>query len=358
MSNKPENPQQRTITMKALLNKAKSALTRNWGIKLVCFGLAILLWGGQISQDPNLTREKTFTDVSINRVGEDALMRNGLIVVSGLSDLSPIQMRAEVPQKQYASATPGSYNLRVDLSRITAPGEQMLPLVTTSSNTYGQVTWLSQSEVKVVVDSYETRRRIPVELDSLASAPAGFYAPPPSRDPATVTISGPGELVRKVVKCQATYDMRMLEARAGTQSFALSFTLKDAKGDALDQSLISVTSESVTLDSVLVEQQLHPLRTVDINLAGVTKGEPSPGYQVVSISADPSYLSVAGSNELLKSLKTLDLSGRIDIEGVKESLIRAVRVERPQGALYVSEDAVYVNVQIAPVAEPMGRGNP
>lgn len=358
MSNKPESSQQRAISPRDLLIRFRNILRRNWGIKLICLGLAILLWGGQISQDPNLTREKAFSDVTINRVGEDALMRSGLIVVSGLSDLAPIQMRAEVPQKQYASANPTNYNLRVDLSRITAPGEQMLPLMTSASTAYGQVTWLSQTEVRVVVDSYETRRRIPVELDSLASAPAGFYAPPPSRDPATVTISGPGELVRKVIKCQATYDMRMLEARAGTQSFALPFLLKNAQGETLDQSQINVTSESVTLDSVLVEQQLHPLRTVDINLAGVTKGEPASGYQVVSVSADPSYLSVAGSAELLKSLKVLDLTGRIDIDGAKESLIRAVRVERPQGALYVSEDAVYVSVQIAPVAEPVGEAGP
>lgn len=350
MSNKPDAKGRELIQMRDLLKRFRQICTNNWGLKLICIGLAILLWGSQISQDPNLTREKTFTDVSINRIGEDGLLRNGFIIVSGLDDAGSIQMRAAVPQRQYSQVSPANYNVRVDLSRINKPGEQTVPILTASSTTYGQVTWMSQTEVKVQVDNYITRRRIPMELNAISQAPAGFYAPPAARDPAMVTLSGPAQLVNKVVKCVAVYDMSMLRATAGTQAFALSFTLRDAQDQVVDSSLITVTSESVLIDTVLVEQQLHALKTVDINVAGITRGQPAAGYRVSSITASPAYLSVAGSGELLKSLKLLDVAGKVDIEGAKESLIRAVRIEKPQGALYVSEEAVYVNIEIEAVA--------
>lgn len=346
MSNRPEPKGRELIKPRELLKRLKEICTKNWGLKLICVLLAILLWGSQISQDPNLTREKTFTDVTISRMGEDSLLRNGFIIVSGLTEPNSIQMRAAVPQKQYSQAAPSNYNVRVDLSRITKAGEQTVPVLTTGSATYGQVTWMSHSEVKVQVDSYITKRRIPMELEGISQPPAGFYAPPAARDPSMVTISGPSQLVNKVVKCVSVYDMSMLRATAGTQSFALPFTLRDERGEVVDSSLITVTSESVLIDTLLVEQQLHALKTVDINVAGITRGAPAPGYVVKSITASPSYLSVAGSGELLKSLKLLDVAGKIDIEGAKESLIRAVRVEKPHGALYFSEEAVYVSIEI------------
>jgi YbbR domain-containing protein len=103
-----------------------------------------------------------------------------------------------------------------------------------------------------------------------------------------------------------------------------------------------------------VEQQLYPLKTVDIDLAGITTGEPAAGYQVKSVTASPSYLSVAGTNDLLKSLTMLEVSSRIDLRGTDENLVRAVKVEKPQNAQYMSEDAVYVTIEIVPITPETG----
>lgn len=322
----------------------------NWGIKLVCLLLAIVLWGGLISQDPNLTREKTFTEVTINATGADTLMRNGLVVVSGLENLNPIQVRAAVPQRNYSSANALNYNVRVDLSRITAPGEQKLPIISSNSASYGQVTWTSSTEITVQVDDYITRRRIPVQLGAQTAAPAGFYAPPPSVDPATVVISGPSQQVMQVARVVAQFDVSRLPAQPGSQISAAPFTLQTAEGQPVDGRLITVTSnEAILLDTVLVDQTLFPLKTVDIDLNNIVTGQPAAGYAVQSVSASPAYLSVAGTGELLKSLTTLSVSSQIDISGANADLVRAIKVDKPAGAQYMSEEAVYVTVHILPL---------
>lgn len=347
MTNRPEEKSSALPTLRQIMQRMERIVVHNWGIKLVCVLLAVVLWGGLISQDPNLTREKSFTDVSINYTGGDILTRNGLIVVSGLDQLAPIQLRAAVPQRNYSSANANNYNVRVDLSRITVPGEQKLPVISTSSATFGQVTWMSQNEVTVQVDRYVTRRRIPVQLGAQSAAPAGFYAPPPSVDPAVVVISGPSEQVSAVARVVAQFDASLLPAQPGSQISAAPFILQAADGTQVDASLITVTSnEAILLDTVLVEQTLYPLKSLDIDLSDITTGQPASGFEVRGVTASPAYLSVAGTSELLKSLDRLLVSSRIDISGARDSLVRAIKVEKPAGAQYMSEDAVYVTIEI------------
>lgn len=351
MTSRPDDKLSKLPDLKTILRRLKRVLTHQWGVKLICLLLAIVLWGGLISQDATLTREKTFTDVAITIPAQDALERIGLIVVEGLENLPSIQMRATVPQRNYNSTSAGNYNVRVDLSRITAPGEQNVPLISTSSTLYGQVTWLSKTEIKVKVDDYITRRRIPVQLGPQTGSPVGFYAPPASVEPAAVVISGPRQVTMTVARAVTHYDATNLAAQAGTQLSAVPFSLETMEGEAIDTQFITVTSnESIVLDTVQVEQQLYPLKTVDIDLSDITTGEPAEGFRVKSITASPSYLSVAGTNELLKSLTMLEVSSRIDLAGAKETLVRAVKVEKPQNAQYMSEDAVYVTIEIEPIA--------
>ena len=91
-----------------------------------------------------------FTDVSISVTGADSLRRNSqLIVVSGLEEEAlTARMSVDVPQREYNSVYASYYNPRVDLTRVTSPGEQELRVLTTSTTTYGTVTGISPADRK------------------------------------------------------------------------------------------------------------------------------------------------------------------------------------------------------------------
>lgn len=84
----------------------------NWPWKLLALFLALCLWAGLITQDPTLTRERVFTDVTVSVVGADTLRRNsGLIVLSGLEDENlTARLRVDVPQREYNTVTASNYN--------------------------------------------------------------------------------------------------------------------------------------------------------------------------------------------------------------------------------------------------------
>ncbi len=355
MSNKPvvptpapEEAPVKERNVREVLSHLWQVVRYQWGVKLISLLIAMVLWGGIISQDATLMREKTFDNVEVNITNADVLQRNGLVVVNGLEELPLLRMRVDVPQRIYGTVNAANYNVRVDLSRITAPGEQKVPIVSSSSTTYGTVNWLSGNEVTVQVDEYITRRRIPVQLNTTGAVPSGYYGMTPSVDPTLVAVSGPKSLVDRIARCVVTYDQAQLPAQAGTQYTALPFTLVDLENQPLNSPLLSVTSESVLLDTLLVEQTLYPMKTVDINLSGITTGTPAEGFHVVSVTADPTYVSVAGPADFLRSLDLIDVDTVISIAGVTETLIRAVRVVRPTDAVYVTGDVIYVTVQVAP----------
>jgi YbbR domain-containing protein len=331
------------------LKRLWQIMRNNWQWKVFSVLLAVIVWGWLISENPDLTREKTFSGVNISVIGEASLKRKGLIVTDLEENLSEINISAEVPQKVYDSALPSNYNVRIDLSQIDSAGEQTVPVLYTNSANYGKVIKLSKNEIALNAEPYITRRRIPVQINQTGVAPNGFYASKPTVDPSFVTIAGPKSLVENVVRCVANYNLSLLTAAARNQFTAVSFTLYDYLDKPLNSELIEVSSDSIPLDTLLVEQELYRLQAISINKSGIITGSPAYGYEVTDIKIDPSMLNVAGSSELMETLKLLDVEAPVDITGAKDTLIRSVAIKKPEEALHMSENAVYVTVTIEPV---------
>ena len=352
MSGYPEEKGWRE-NLTAFRARLRASLKSNWGLKVISLLAAIAIWGGLISQDATLTREKVFKDVQINIVNNDALLRNGFIVTSDLLALPSITVHADVPQRVYDSVTPANFNIRLDLSRITSPGEVTLPVQSTDTISYGTVTRLSVTEVTVEVEDYITRRRIPVQPIQPAPAealPDSIYAENAGIDPSTVVISGPRSLVEGIARVVAAYDITRLSPTLGTQYNAVPFMLTDTDGREISSPLISVTSENVLLDTVLVEQTFYPQKSVPVNLSGAFIGQVAPGYKVSSVVASPGSVRVAGNAEALNNISMVDLASPVDVNGMMETIIRAVKVMKPADAVNINENAVYVTVEIRPVS--------
>ena len=225
-SAKPQKKRDPRLTM--LLDGLKRIFIHNWPTKLLALLLAIILWGGLITQDPTLTREKHFSSVSVSVSGEESVKRNGFIVTSDLTSLlADVSLTADVPQMQYANAKATNYNVRIDLSRISSAGEQEIRILSTNSSTYGTVSSIQPSTVTIDVEEYITRFRIPVSVQTVGSAPEGYYAGAATLDPPTVTISGPKSMVDKIVRAEVVLELNNLPQREGTIRKALAYTLLD-----------------------------------------------------------------------------------------------------------------------------------
>ena len=334
----------------AILRRIKSILLDNWGFKLLALLIAVALWAGLITQDPKLTREKIFTDVKVNIVGADTLKRNGYIVLEDIDDaLEKVTLRVNVPQGQYNNVQASNYSIRVDLTRINTAGELEVKILYTNSSTYGSVVEVDPPVVTLKVDEYVTRYRIPVMAVLEGEAPEGFYAAAPSSDPPMVAVSGPRTLVDRIASAQVRVDQSSLPAREGTVMRAEPFTLVDEDGNAIQSDMLQVTSESVLLDSIIVEQAVYTQRTVEFSDLGLVIGEPAEGYEIKGVYFTPGSVTIAGKASVIKDMELLYADGTVSVKGMKQSVNKTLRIRQPATLKYISANEVTVAVDIGPV---------
>lgn len=329
------------------IKKAKPYITSRWQLKLISLLVALFLWGSLISEDPSLTRPKTFNDVAIKVQNLEFLSKNGYVVTSDLNNLPLVRLTVDVPQKMLDTVNASNYNLRIDLSEIKGTGQQTVPILYTNSSLYGSVSSLSQRSITLDVDELRTRRRIPVDLNEVGTVPEGYFASAPSINPLRINISGPRKIIENVARAVATYDVSSLKTAARTQYTAVPFELYDYDGNVVDKSLIKVESEEgSTIDTMLVEQTLYLYKPIPINANSAYSGIPKQGYKIKSVKIEPSSVYVAGSEEVLSSIKALDLENPIDLTNVSDTVIRSVKIIKPTSAYSISQGAVYVTIEI------------
>ena len=318
----------------------------NWPFKLMALVLAMSMWAMLSTTDENLFRTKEM-DATISITGTaDAVKRKGFIVTSNLNDLPTIKLQADVPQNEYENAQASDYNVQINLNHIRSAGTVELDVVALNSKTYGNVRSVEPSTVQLEVEEYVTRYRIPVQVYTTGEAPEGFYVGKMIVDPTMVSVSGPRSQVAGIVRAEAVIDLSMLPAIEGTITNAIPFTLVDANGNAVESRLLEVTSESVLLDTVSVQQTLYPRKTLTLSDVGLVIGTPASGYEIKNVTISPSTIVAAGPKETLDMLEELYAEVEIDVTGMTESIKRSVRVRRPTELAYLSQETVTVAVEI------------
>lgn len=333
-------------------DKLKSLLVKNFGMKISALFIAIIFWAGLITQDPSLTRQRSFNNVPILIRGEDTLKRNGLIVTSDIISNPPtVNFTADVPQNQYNTAEATNYLPRIDLSNISETGKITLPIQTNSSITFGTVDSINPKTVEVDVDKYVTQYRIPVQYQQVGEFKEGFYGTTPYLDPTTVQVSGPLSIVNTISKAIVSVDVSKYAKNEGIIKTSSKLKLLDNKGNIVNNSLLQVTSESVILHNILVTQHLYGFKKYNLTHDGIIQGNVKEGYEIKNISINPSYVEVAANQIFLDSLDTIFIDDKINVSNASESFIKQMSLKIPKEAVYTTAKNVNVLVEIAPIQQ-------
>ena len=339
---------------KSWLNTAirglKHMLLHNGWLKLIAIVISVVLWAGLISQDENITRDKTFQNVSVSVTGTETMKNNGFIVVSDLDEmLNDVSIVAAVPQKQYDKAEASAYNVRLDLSRIKSTGPQEIRLQSTNSATFGKVTSTSPSYVTVEVDDYIIRQRIPVSVKGYdeIDIPEGWYISTPSVDPALIAVSGPRSLVQDISRARAYINTDEIEWTEGQIVTSSEILLYNRAGQVVQSPLLTMTSSSLTIDSVLIELNILPCESFSTADLIQTSGTVAKGYTVKSIKVSPEIVGVAARQEVLDQLTDLTLErNTVNVNNLNETTVFQLKVQKPSDDAILTNDTITVTVEI------------
>lgn len=345
-----EKSEKRKELIHRLPRMLKHLILHNGGFKLLALLISVFLWAGLISQDERLTREKTFNDITVSVTGTDTMKRNGYIVTSNLEELlTDVDAVAAVPQQQYERAEASAYNVRVDLSRIAATGEQELKLQSSNSTTYGRITSLNPSSVPVNVEDYVVRYRIPVSVTVTGEVPDGWYMSTPSVDPPLVVVSGPRSLVNSISRARVFVDPAEVDWTEGPTVFSGALTLYNRSGEEVVNRLLEVSYDNVQLDSVVLEATILPTRTYDVEKLISTINQVAEGYEVRAIHVSPESVSVAARSDVLNQVGELALSEHyVDLKDLTETTNFQIKISKPSDDAILSNETITVTVEVAP----------
>ena len=321
---------------KIISKAAKHIFLHNGLVKLLALLISLVLWAGLISQDNSLTRDKSWQNVNVSVNGLDTLKRNGFIVVSDLEELlANVSVTAAVPQKQYDYAEASSYNVRVDLSRINGTGTHELKIQSSTSSTFGKLINTTPSSVSVEVEEYVIRPRIPVAVTIGGEYQNGWYKdwymPRPSVDPLLVAVSGPKDLVQTILRAKVVIDPETLEWTEGNMISSGIIKLFNSSNEEVDSSLLEITTESLTIDTVLIEGNVLPARTFS------------------SVRISPETVKIAARSEVLSQLEELVFDRTIDLQDLDETTSFPIKIQKPSEDAVLSNDTINVTVEIEPV---------
>ena len=337
---------------KPLWKAVRHILFHNGWVKLLALLISVVLWAGLISQDDTLTRDKTWQNVNVSVNGTETMKRNSFIVVTDMDELlSNVSVTAAVPQKQYETAEPTVYNLRIDLSRINSTGTQELKILSTNSSTYGKVTNTVPSVVKVEVEEYAVRQRIPVSVSISGEYQNGWYRdwymPSPSVDPLLITVSGPRELVKSILMARVKLDPETLHWTEGTMQTTGEIRLYNRAGEEVDSPLMEITTEGTIIDTVLIEGNVLPAKSFDIKKLISLEDKIPEDYEITSVRVSPETIRVAARFEVLEQMDELTLAWKDEKElpGGK-TFVFQLNVLKPSEDAVLSNETVTVTVEV------------
>lgn len=342
----------------AALSRIWGTVTHQWGWKVTSLVLAICLWGGLISQDTSLPREKVIEGVRIAVSNAAVLRNNGMIVVSGLDDMEEVTVRVQVPQRNYATASASNYSARADLSQIQSTGTQTVRLTASAinSNQYGSVIDIETPELTVEVEEYVTQTNVPVEVRVVGEAPEAYYPGDLSRNTDAVDLSGPKSVVEAAVRCVVEYDMSDLSPSRNPNAANLPFYFEDVNGNRLDGSklTVNVSGQSTVLQRISVSQPVYYMAQVPVDVDSLISGEPAEGYVVSGIRVTPQTITIAGSETAITPYLDENMAffvyDPVDVSGQSRNISVVRTLRTPGNVDYISNNMVQVAVTILPEA--------
>ena len=314
-------------------------------LRVAAVFLALVFWMALVASDGTLTRRRVFQNVAVSVTGEAALKSRGYIVMDDLSELLPaVRMTVEVAQSNYNRVSGTAYNPHLDLTQVTGEGENTVN-VSFSSSVYGPVVACEPASVTVNVERYMTRR-VPVTIEQTGEAPEGVYVDSVRSDPTMLSVSGPQSLVTRVARAAVKLDLSALSMERPSDRLALAVELQDSAGEPIVSDKLEITNQTVITNTIVVEVELVPMRSIPLDVEGFVTGMPAEGYELVGVTTREDAVLVAAKEEILSVLTVLTTDQPLNIDGATESVSGYVKLKRPTGIENTVPTDVGVTAQI------------
>lgn len=318
----------------------KNKITRNWGLKIVSFLFAAMLWVIVTNiNDPVIPWP--VSDVPVRLRNTELITGRGQ-VYEVLEDTDMIDsVTIYAPRSVIDSLSESNVVAIADIKDLTSLDTVPIKLSTSKYNDKVEDIKSSIDSVKLNIEDKQTRS-FPIRAKVTGEVGEGYMLGDVSTEQNLIRISGPKSVVSQIVKAQAEVSA---SGFTGTISVDADIRLYDEADKEIRSASLekSITKVRVTAD--ILEKKTVPI-TYQVN------GVPADGYRLTGEnSSTRNSIEIAGKSRVIQNITAIEIpEGTIDVTGAREDVTTLIDLKKylPEGTIIAEEDFTgKINVTVA-----------
>ena len=318
-----------------MTKKLANRLTNNIGLKLFSVVLAVILWMVVVNID-NPQTTITFTS-SAAMINENIITDNGK-VYEILDNSNSIKFSVTGPRTIVEGMSASDFTVVADMNKIDL--DLGLVPVEVSADRYASKVSVTLKSTNVHVSIEDLKiRQFAVNASANGAPMEGYALGEVSCAPATVTISGPESVIKRIDKVAAIIN---LEGMYSDRTQTVVPVLYDENGN-------KITSNNVTIEPTTVQVNAKILETKSVNVVYEYNGTLEKGRVIESIKCLPENLLVKGTKENLAELTQIKIpSDELNLANAEGTLEKKVSITPylPEGVELVDPEQSTVVIKI------------
>lgn len=298
----------------------KKSLMNKFTLKILSLLIAILIWLLVMNiENPSITQ--TYTDIPVTFVNESYIesMNNIALMVDGKDS---VNVRIRAVSDTIKKLNKENITAVADLTQIIDMDSDpiMVPVTVTCAGVDDENIEVTPKNIPIKIDERKNIDRIiSTELIGESKPDNNYEVGKITANPEKINIVGPKSIIEKIDSVTAQVNVDGMAASGEREA---TLKIYDRNHDELSDKQMSYLKFDVPSTVIQVHVELwRMLKDVTIDASNSYVGSPQNGYQVDSVLATPSDISIVGSEEALQKFTvngnklTIPQSDERDITG-------------------------------------------
>ncbi|AEE97022.1 CdaR family protein [Mahella australiensis] len=312
------------------MDKIWATMKSNLPQKIISIVFAIILWTYVASdQNPNIAR--TIRNIPVEIQNESVLKNKNLIRMN--TDIQEVSVKIEGRRSDVAAFKPYDIRAVADIGSINSSGKQRIPVKVINVPSNINIIDISPPYIEVEVEDI-VNNQLPVELKLEGQPAVNHRVLEAELVPDEIIVTGPRSLVSKVRS--AVVRMDVTEAKYDITR-SLPIILYDEREKQITDDL------NLSADFVRVYQKIRAVKAVPVKVN--TSGKLPDGLEIVSIAAQPSNVTVAGSDDDISKVTVIETEP-IDLSKVQATSTVKAQLISLDGIEVIEGEPVMVDITV------------
>ena len=224
----------------------------------------------------------------------------------------------------------------------------LVPITITIPAYEGKYESVASSPLNMQISIEENESvKLPITVTTTGTPRDGYFLESTNVSPDNVTVSGPKSIIDSIASAVVNVSVSGISS---TSSFDGTLNFYDSRNNLIDDTLLT---ENVGTEGITVT--VNVLQTKEVPVSVSVSGDPANGYEYVSVSSEPEYVTIMGKQERLDKIDEIKIPGEaVSIAGASATVETVVDISNylPEGISLA--DAKTNKVLVTAVIESYG----